>query len=350
MSTFHDDLAAVALRSVPRVYGTSTLPGFVAVLAKTTRLGALVLTHDMDHVSCQDLTWDELLSRFEPDLTRTPLSVVEQLESCAGTFFSPDTKQTGERLAALKEILMKKAKPVTVRSLKQAAAKPGRVVKVPSVETGSAGLGGKHARWQPRVVADHNRRTAIEVSRVDGIVVYIPLDVQGYDTVTADATDFDRAYQPLEGYPVERAARLYVGYAQHTGATPAAIKELSRLTTITTQEKTVMVAKQAAKLKKIDVAPKAADQPKAGKTPAKTAAKKAGSQPKALKQAREASGPTAATRFRELIMEGKLTDDQLFAKVQKEFGLGDEKRSYVAWYRNDLRKKGQKPPEPKAAR
>ena len=47
-------------------------------------------------------------------------------------------------------------------------------------------------------------------------------------------------------------------------------------------------------------------------------------------------------------MEGKLTDDQIFAKVQKEFNLDDNKRSYVKWYRNDLNKKGMNPPAAKA--
>ena len=56
--------------------------------------------------------------------------------------------------------------------------------------------------------------------------------------------------------------------------------------------------------------------------------------------------PSASVRFRELIMEGKLTDDAIFAAVQKEFNLSDDKRSYVAWYRNDLTKQGKNPPAP----
>lgn len=58
--------------------------------------------------------------------------------------------------------------------------------------------------------------------------------------------------------------------------------------------------------------------------------------------------PSAAARIRDLIMEGKLTDDKIFETVQKEFGLDDGKRGYVAWYRNDLKKKGMNPPAPKA--
>lgn len=96
----------------------------------------------------------------------------------------------------------------------------------------------------------------------------------------------------------------------------------------------------------------------AAKAPAKTAVKTAPPapapkvQPAGLAKAREARGPTAASMFRELIMADgktqKLTDDQIFAQVQKAFSLDDGKRSYVAWYRKDLIKKGSTPPAAKA--
>lgn len=54
---------------------------------------------------------------------------------------------------------------------------------------------------------------------------------------------------------------------------------------------------------------------------------------------------TAGNLFKDLIMAGKLTDDQIFVAVKKEFGLDDSKRGYVKWYRNDLKKKGQNPPD-----
>ena len=43
-------------------------------------------------------------------------------------------------------------------------------------------------------------------------------------------------------------------------------------------------------------------------------------------------------------MEGGLTDDAIFEIVQEEFDLDASKRSYVAWYRNYLKKEGQNPP------
>lgn len=56
---------------------------------------------------------------------------------------------------------------------------------------------------------------------------------------------------------------------------------------------------------------------------------------------------SAAQMFCDLIMAGNLTDDKIFAKVQDKFKLDDKKRSYVAWYRNKLKKDGKKPPEAK---
>lgn len=56
---------------------------------------------------------------------------------------------------------------------------------------------------------------------------------------------------------------------------------------------------------------------------------------------------SAAQLFQSLIMAGKLTDDQIFAKVQEQFGLDEKKRGYVKWYRNHLKKTGANPPEAK---
>lgn len=72
---------------------------------------------------------------------------------------------------------------------------------------------------------------------------------------------------------------------------------------------------------------------------------------KTLLPPRPPPGPTspresASTLFKSLIMEGKLTDDQIFAEVQKKFGLPDKRRSYVGAYRSILRKEGQNAPGP----
>ncbi len=358
MNTLEQELLLIGLRTPPRVYGASTIPGFVAVVLEVKKGVALVLSCDMDKVRSESLTIPELVARYEPDVTRSRLSIAEQLRSCAATYFAADSVTTAARLQNLLETLMKH-KPNTVKELKKTAAKPGKMIKVKVEGTSELIKGAPKPHAGPTVCADHNRRTTIELSRVDGTVVHVPLISDTFDTMTEDASAFDQRFTPVEGYPAECAARLFVGYAQHTGATNAAIHELGRLTTITKQEKEIMVAKaktvvdkKPAAAAKTEVKEKIAPKEKS-KTPAKAAVKKAvakGKQPAALKAAKEKSGPTAATRFRELIMAGKLTDDQIFATVQKEFGLDDKKRTYVAWYRNDLDKKGEKPPAAKEAK
>jgi hypothetical protein len=61
-------------------------------------------------------------------------------------------------------------------------------------------------------------------------------------------------------------------------------------------------------------------------------------------KAEKTATPSAASRFRELIMAGKQTDDAIFDTVAKEFNLDEKKRVYVSWYRKDLEKKGLNPP------
>jgi len=85
--------------------------------------------------------------------------------------------------------------------------------------------------------------------------------------------------------------------------------------------------------KKSDVKPAKTEKPAAITKPAKT------KEPAAERK-------SASGMFKQLIMAGKLTDDQIFAEVQKEFGLEEKQRTYVKWYRNDLSKKGMNPPGP----
>ena len=57
---------------------------------------------------------------------------------------------------------------------------------------------------------------------------------------------------------------------------------------------------------------------------------------------------SAAQLFKDLIMEGKLTDNQIFDRVSDQFGLDEKKRGYVKWYRNHLKKSGSNPPAAKS--
>lgn len=204
-----------------------------------------------------------------------------------------------------------------------------------------------------RVCADFNRHTCIEVSRQAGLVKYIPLNIAGMELLEMNSSEFDRTYSQLNDYPVEKAAQLYAEYAAQLGGTKEAMQALATFVPLTPKEIEMATTKKAASAAaKTETAAKAKAAKPAAKTAvtketkAKAAPAKTAKAPAAKKEAGEKK-PSAANMFKDLIMEGKLTDDQIFAKVQKEFGLDDNKRSYVKWYRNDLTKKGMKPPAAK---
>jgi len=192
---------------------------------------------------------------------------------------------------------------------------------------------------------DRERRTCIVVHRTDDLVKYIPLEVAiGLEVLQMKAKEFDQKFSLMVNYSAEKACRLYTDYAQTIGATKEALDFLGKLIEITEKEyKMATTKKNAAAVKsvptkKASAAPKEAkasspakEKPVATAKPAKSAGKK----------------PSAAQMFQDLIMEGKLTDDQIFEKVQAEFGLDEKKRAYVKWYRNNLRKQGKTPPDAK---
>ena len=186
---------------------------------------------------------------------------------------------------------------------------------------------------------DHNRRTCIQVERSAGLVKFIPLDIiLGLEVHSTSADSFDQRFTPMEGYPVEKACQLFVNYSQTLGATKEAMEYLGQVVNVSKQELEMATTKKqtAAPAKVTKAAP--AKVTKAAKPVVAKAAK-----PGEKK-------PSAAQMFQDLIMAGKLTDDQIFEKVQAEFGLDEKKRGYVKWYRNHLKKQGQNPPEAKVAK
>lgn len=273
---------------------------------------------------------------------------------------------------------------------KKSVAPPKKVVKTTSPKSKSATASAaktsppaavvKKGRQEPpekkaaprelpgaQVCADHQRRTCILFERSSDQVRYVGLDVEnGLDLALAEPRSFDERFKPLVDYPVEKAAKLYVEYARGLGATEKVMRMLAKLTTVTHEDIEMATAKKGARAAapvKTDkkapakkaagkAAPEKEVKAKGGKTKAAPAPAAKGKTAQADKKAKAPAekkerGPTAAKRFQELIMEGKKTDDQIFAVVQKEFGLDDNKRSYVKWYRNYLTKQGQNPPAAK---
>jgi hypothetical protein len=205
---------------------------------------------------------------------------------------------------------------------------------------------------QAAVRADHNMHTCIEVKRVKGIVKYIPLNINGFELLEIGEAVFDRTYsRALTDYPVDRAAQLYAGYATDLGGTKEAMEVLALFTTLSPKEIEMATAKKAASAAKATKADSKPAEPTAKTKAAKPAAKAVPAKAVKTKEPKAPSGekkPSAAQMFKDLIMAGKMSDDQIFAQVQKEFNLDENKRSYVKWYRNDLTKKGMKPPAAKA--
>lgn len=208
------------------------------------------------------------------------------------------------------------------------------------------------AQEQAVVCKDFSNRVCIELGRrlpESGggehdmkVVEFLTLDAEGegpFTVKTLPAREFDKKYKEIEGYPVARCATLFTEYMQYRGATERAVEELEKLINVNSSAKERAMAKK----------PSITTAKKTGKGNAaasmKSVKKGAGATAKAPKEKGERR--SAASVAKELIMSGRFSDDVIFDKVSKEFP--SFKRTYVAWYRNDLKKKGLKPPEKKAA-
>lgn len=175
-----------------------------------------------------------------------------------------------------------------------------------------------------KAVCDYNSRTVLQVKRDISTVTYIPIDASGFHLAYMSVQKFDERFKPID-YPVVKACEHYVRYAVEYGATQDVLDYLGRVVTIT-EEQTTMAKKTLANKTAVVVEDKSGKKVKVEKQP---------------------RGETASGLFKQLIMEGKLTDEDIFKKVQDKFDLDDKKRGYVAWYRNNLKKTGANPPDPK---
>lgn len=200
---------------------------------------------------------------------------------------------------------------------------------------------------QPTITACHDRerRTCIQVDRTPTLVKFIPLDVVlGLEVHTTSADSFDQRFTPMEGYPAAKACQLFLSYSQNIGATKEALGYLGQVINISDQEAEMATRKKQETTDKVVAAKPAAKKVSTKPAAIKKVAAKAPAKPAAKSGEKKTS---AAQMFQDLIMAGKLTDEQIFAKVQAEFGLDDSKRGYVKWYRNNLKKKGSNPPDAK---
>lgn len=227
----------------------------------------------------------------------------------------------------------------------------------------------------------------LEVSRTKTDVSFIKLALgDGLEVTTLPIVLFNEHYKATEGYPAERAAQVLVNYAESLGASKEAMEHLNKFTKID-QEVMKMATKRKvdneveeakpkkapakkAVAKKDKVASKSQGEEKSDQAPPATK-KKSSSKVKVVRElgkvitVEEQAAPSkslhgnvkvvkvakdpapaksASALFQELIMDGKLTDDEIFEEVKRQFGLDDSKKGYVKWYRAHMRKKGIKVP------
>lgn len=249
----------------------------------------------------------------------------------------------------------------------------------------------------------HQRHTCIVVGHSKTSVEIIVLDAtSGLRVSDMTESAFNKEYKPIPGYPLHKAIEQYIEFGTYCGMTEQ-VKELfqSMLEGIAKKEKVdtklALTKLQSAKVLSSTPAAEAAknkaakrkaaeddsppwdedDQPSVPETkkkdkasvsgkasdklPAKGKESKAVKQPakedkKAMATTRATKVPAATTQkntgsiktgkqsaaqmFRDLILTGSYDDDQIFKMVQKEYGLDDSKRNYVAYYRRELKQKG----------
>ena len=210
---------------------------------------------------------------------------------------------------------------------------------------------------------DRQRRTCIVVASDKSNVSLVKLDTSAGLRISLMPVDlFEDTYSEVAGYPIHKAIEQYVEFARYCGAMQDVMNAFNgildseekkgvdvKLTRLKLQQVKLLDGKAA---KPADDTPPWDDEPsvdnpkqtKKGKTamarqpkasvkvPSNSATSNTGS----IKQPRR----TAASAFKDLILTGQYSDDEIFATVQKEFGLDDSKRSYVAYYRRELKNKG----------
>ena len=215
---------------------------------------------------------------------------------------------------------------------------------------------------------DRQRRTCIVVESDKSNVSLVKLDTAAGLRISLMPVDlFEDVYSEVTGYPIHKAIEQYAEFARYCGAEKYVLDAFNyildaeekkgvdvKLTRLKLQQVKLLDGKAAKtpSAASADDTPPWDDEPsvdnskptKKGKTamarqpkasvkvPSNSATTNTGS----IKQPRR----TAASAFKDLILTGQYSDDEIFATVQKEFGLDDSKRSYVAYYRRELKNKG----------
>jgi len=205
----------------------------------------------------------------------------------------------------------------------------------------------KHAAVNSGVYYDSQRRTCLLIKSGDQ-VKFIPMDIaEGFQVHETTKVSFEQRYTLMPDYPLDKAAQLYLNYALAVGASDEVMNHLSQIITVTDEDFKMATSKRSEKPVKKPPEEKPARKRRTKKVAEEKPTRRKRTAPRTKKVESSGEYNSEAAMFQGLIMEGKLTDDEIFVQVQEAFGLDDKKRSYVTWYRNNLKKKGENPPEAK---
>jgi hypothetical protein len=157
-------------------------------------------------------------------------------------------------------------------------------------------------------VWDFNRHTALEIRRTEKKVWFIPLDTsQAFHVQEKSVAHYE--FIPINFYPHDKAIRHFQRMAKEYGATKEVCKVLGIEWVARAEVPSTEVLEQSPQ--------------KTRETPRKF---------------------TQAMMFRELIMEGKLTVEEIYQAVVAAFELQPVRKCYVVWYHKELTKQGKNPP------
>ena len=311
--------------------GSSTTRSvFVVDALKDGKL--LVLEQGMINAIVKRVTIEELTAKAWPDLELSYYDSAVRFDMAMRLWLPHGT----EARELMNRVMLRGRDMAVSKIAKKAFKKATTIVEPP-----------KPVSPYPGIFVDYQRRTCIAFERYMHRVSLIPMaEGAPFELEDWDEEMFDRRFtKRLDDYPVDRAARLYATYATELGASEEALEKLSLHTTVSEKERQMATTKKAAAPAKTPTAKKGAEPKAAAKKGAAAPVKKGAAAPTEKKEAKPRA-ESAASMFQSLLLEGKHTDDAIFAKVAAKHGLDEKKRSYVGWYRNYLRKSGKEVADP----
>lgn len=215
-----------------------------------------------------------------------------------------------------------------------------------------AGLTPEAAEYLPQMTP--MTEAAQRVAKAKGVEL-----LERYKTQAEIEEAAEKAGRPLHGAALIAKARKIMADAGETGEThvlstaaePEQLVEPGTANNAAETDGAISARRRgtgtAKKLKRLadDVTKVLAEAEAKGENPAKTLAQAKVPKPPAKFDRAKLKGAdgqykSASAMFKGLILEAKLSDEAIFRAVQKKFGLGDDKRSYVNWNRNWLKKEG----------